>query len=353
MATYLENTCDFLVHKIRASGLNFSCQETPYSFYITLRKSFTKSRLSQPGFAISESSDLKEKFEKLSARNKILENKSKQLQRDFENLLEDNKAAHELAQNLQTQNDEKDALIDKMESSINSLTSDCNSLEVRNKRCEMELRGRTAECSDHEDTKKLLEKQLEIFESKLLNQNKKAEEEKEKIYVKVKFLQDSVMRSTEETLMMENKLFEARKALKKVKKENSTLKENFENNLKSEEIPAESSSTFLATCKPMIAKNPEPKVVHPSPSKLLEYRKSFPPLTQDLKPFPPSSGLNSAATPQHRNSLQLVYPKDKICGSPEPFYPNAKDTQDDNTQAFDETGRAIKETTHKFGKLFN
>ena len=118
MATYLENTCDFLVHKIRASGLNFSCQETPYSFYITLRKSFTKSRLSHPRFAISESSDLKEKFEKLSARNTILENKSKQLQRDFENLLDDNKAAHELAQNLKTQNDEKDALIPKLESSI-------------------------------------------------------------------------------------------------------------------------------------------------------------------------------------------------------------------------------------------
>ena len=132
MATYLENTSDFLVHKIRASGLKFSCQETPYTSYINLRQSFTESWLSLSGFAISESSDKKEKFENLSARNKVLEKKSKHLQRDFENLLQDNKAAHELAQNLQTQND---ALIDKLESSIYNLTSECNSLKVRNKKC--------------------------------------------------------------------------------------------------------------------------------------------------------------------------------------------------------------------------
>ena len=33
---------DSVIECVRASSLNFSCQETPYSFYITLRKSFRK-----------------------------------------------------------------------------------------------------------------------------------------------------------------------------------------------------------------------------------------------------------------------------------------------------------------------
>ena len=38
------STCNTLQEHIRASGLNFSCQETPFSLYITVRKSFTKIR---------------------------------------------------------------------------------------------------------------------------------------------------------------------------------------------------------------------------------------------------------------------------------------------------------------------
>jgi hypothetical protein len=94
------------------------------------------------------------------------------------------------------------------------------------------------------------------------------------------------MHSTEEKLVMENKLFEAKEAFKKVKEENSTLKENFENsdnNHKSEENPA--GASLLATKTP-------------SPSKALEYRKSIHPSTQDLKPFPPSPGLDPAETLQ-------------------------------------------------------
>ena len=78
--------------------------------------------------------------------------------------------------------------------------------------------------------------------------------------MKIKFLQDSVMASTEETLVMDNKLVEAKKALQKVKKENSTLKENFEitdNNLKSEENPA--GGSLLASSKQMITKHSEVK----------------------------------------------------------------------------------------------
>ena len=47
---------------------------------------------------------------------------------------------------LKNQNDEKDALIDSLESSIKNLTGDFHTMEGRNKKLETESRGRTAEC---------------------------------------------------------------------------------------------------------------------------------------------------------------------------------------------------------------
>ena len=35
-------TCNSLLEHVRKSGLNFSCQETPFLLYITVRKSFSK-----------------------------------------------------------------------------------------------------------------------------------------------------------------------------------------------------------------------------------------------------------------------------------------------------------------------
>ena len=43
-----QSSCDFIQHSVRNSGLNFSCQETPYSIFLTVRKSFIKSRSTGP-----------------------------------------------------------------------------------------------------------------------------------------------------------------------------------------------------------------------------------------------------------------------------------------------------------------
>ena len=37
-------SCDSVLNTVRTSGLNFSCQETPYSLYLTVRESFTQPR---------------------------------------------------------------------------------------------------------------------------------------------------------------------------------------------------------------------------------------------------------------------------------------------------------------------
>ena len=35
----IETSCDLIMNSVRSSQLNFACQETPFSIYITIRKS--------------------------------------------------------------------------------------------------------------------------------------------------------------------------------------------------------------------------------------------------------------------------------------------------------------------------
>ena len=44
MASNIQNSCDHIVKSVRDSFLNYSIQETPFSMYLTIRKSFSKSR---------------------------------------------------------------------------------------------------------------------------------------------------------------------------------------------------------------------------------------------------------------------------------------------------------------------
>ena len=42
----VKTSCDFIINSVRDSSLNFSLQETPYSLYLTIRKTFSKASLS-------------------------------------------------------------------------------------------------------------------------------------------------------------------------------------------------------------------------------------------------------------------------------------------------------------------
>ena len=77
-----QSSCDFLLHSVRNSGLDFSCQETPFSIFLTLRKSFVKSKY-LPNQA--SPSDVKE--EKLIGENKSFNDAFNRLKNDYEDAL--------------------------------------------------------------------------------------------------------------------------------------------------------------------------------------------------------------------------------------------------------------------------
>ena len=88
----VQSSCDFLLYSVRNSGLNFTSQETPFSIFLTLRKSFVKSF--QPQIKSEENKLFVKnlKAENLEEVNKKLEEALKNLKNDYEDAVADSEA---------------------------------------------------------------------------------------------------------------------------------------------------------------------------------------------------------------------------------------------------------------------
>jgi hypothetical protein len=126
MAAILDSTCEFLLQRIRASGLNYSCQETPYSIYVTLRKSFAKSRssfhdlnhLQETNNQELELAKIKRKYEILLANHKNLEKSFDHLKLEHESAIEENLSNYKLLENLESVIQKKSDEVESLDSTI-------------------------------------------------------------------------------------------------------------------------------------------------------------------------------------------------------------------------------------------
>ena len=77
----VESSCEFLLHSVRSSNLNFICQETPYSIFLTVRKSLQKSFSQEiqdtPSLKTTPTEDAFEQL-KRDLEEAVTENESKQ-----------------------------------------------------------------------------------------------------------------------------------------------------------------------------------------------------------------------------------------------------------------------------------
>ena len=120
--TTIESSCNSILQKIRTSGLNFSCQETPFSMYVTVRKSLTKQQRSnhlaashgqpvgQPGehdhelHVVSPVTGLLPRYEQVLLEKKTMEeacNKSEQI---LEETIQDSEEKSEVINELRDKN---------------------------------------------------------------------------------------------------------------------------------------------------------------------------------------------------------------------------------------------------------
>ena len=82
------NSCQLILETVRSSNINFMIQETPYSIYLTLRKSAAKSQTS-PWIQTQAISALKNELERVIFDSESLANKCKTLDHEKASLTKD------------------------------------------------------------------------------------------------------------------------------------------------------------------------------------------------------------------------------------------------------------------------
>ena len=156
-------TCEQVLSILKKSGLNFIISETPFSAYLTIRKTFYK------GFKHPTEKD-KGDLKKLEIENINLKNELEETVLNFENLKQEN-----LVLKQRLQNAEKEIIKQSTDSKLAEarLAQEVTSIKQTYKKCNEEISELTADIS--KDGKKI--KSLEKIISKLEVKNKNITEQ--------------------------------------------------------------------------------------------------------------------------------------------------------------------------------
>ena len=79
-------TCDNILQHIRSSHLNFLVQESPFSLFVTIRKSFNQKL---EGKYLDDKNDYNQNLQDQKSQNQILHSKSDMLEHERSELLRD------------------------------------------------------------------------------------------------------------------------------------------------------------------------------------------------------------------------------------------------------------------------
>ena len=183
-------TCEQVLSILKKSGLNFIISETPFSAYLTIRKTFYK------GFKHPTEKD-KGDLKKLEIENINLKNELEETVLNFENLKQEN-----LVLKQRLQNAEKEIIKQSTGSKLAEarLAQEVTSIKQTNKKCNEEISELTAEISKDEKKIKSLEKIISKLEVKNKNITEQFEnfktdknnnkKENEKLVKELKILKD-------------------------------------------------------------------------------------------------------------------------------------------------------------------
>ena len=123
MTPHPETSSNLILQTIRSSGLNFCCQETPYSIHITLRKSFTKSwsRQTKPESGPTVKIETSPSLEVLTKERNNFSDAFERVKQDLVDALEDCDEKNKVIEILKETNVRQEQTIKIMESKFDNL----------------------------------------------------------------------------------------------------------------------------------------------------------------------------------------------------------------------------------------
>ena len=200
----VKNSCDKVLTSVRDSSLNFSLQETPFSIYITIRKSFLRCRSDSldknpSNYKEEQTSGKSQELEDLITKLKSEEKINLALKNNYEEAIEDSAKCYQRIEDLETQVErlrdsldkarvtaiDKEGEIQKLRTDNEELKASIGAAETIGKKTSklLKLKERQIEDLKRENatvTEKLIHVQTD-FENLTSKVNKEAKNEKNKL----------------------------------------------------------------------------------------------------------------------------------------------------------------------------
>ena len=219
----VQTSCDLVINSVRASLLNFSIHETPYSLYLTIRKSLSKSPnqiFAQPQQHVEPDVQVRD-LESLQSRLKLVENANLSLKENYEEAVNECEACHKQIKDLESKVKDLEQVVASTEERVGA------DLRKKDKNVELLLHD-----------KQNLERELETAEKNWKTSNKNVKIKDKEIYdlkkEKDKVTENLAQVKLEYTNLKAKVNKEEKVQLKTIKK---TERKEFIENLKSNSQP--------------------------------------------------------------------------------------------------------------------
>ena len=225
MAVKIENSYGTILNSVRSSGLHFCLQETPFSCYITVRKSLINpNNVSDPEPPNSTNLKTHPELEQLRSRNIFLENSNLNIQKSFQDALEESEergiAIDKFESEIKALKEELHKVVteDKkvVEDRLKTITSEKKVLQTKNENVCTEIRTLKAEKSDLKKELNASNVALKGRDKEIKENNLKFKKQLEKVELKINTLEEYKIKKTAEERELKVKLKKADKKLKSV-----------------------------------------------------------------------------------------------------------------------------------------
>ena len=199
----VEHSCSLIINTIRSLPLNFNIVETPYSLYVTLRKSLVKN---SKAFANVKSESSEDKVNKLEKMNQSLNANLEEAVLECEEKTEIIDELKDKVDILLEKLEKSEQAIDKMhaanavkESEIKAHNIENKNLVAENKTMKSDLKGVSKDLDvsklENKDSVNKLERKIEVLKDNLKNQTLETKDALEKLKVEraeLKVLKDEL-----------------------------------------------------------------------------------------------------------------------------------------------------------------
>ena len=247
-ALSIQNSCDLVLNSVRTSSLNFSVFETPYSIYLSVRKSFSKSKLIPDHILpncdnqkyANEIEDLKTNLKSAEHANNLLATKYEEAVADSEESFSEIhrlKAVIENCEKIVRDMLKKDKVIGELKTKNSYLESDVSDAEKKKSELNVELKK----------TKRMLKDSTHAFEKKIQQLENKVKDLTE--FKNIKMSEEKEFKIKQKKLEKRENSFEEKEAKLKVE-ENSIRQEK--NQINTSDVPSKVTKDELKSQQGLI-----------------------------------------------------------------------------------------------------